>query len=137
MSGTTRWSRPLDGLGAYGSTPVVNDTTVYVAASTFGAFDAATGAPRWQATTGGTTTFSFTPPVVDAGTVFAAGGDGRLHAIDATTGATRWRAGEAPPCPEEDCEAPVALPPAVGDGNLYLASGDMQLYAYAPAPWSN
>jgi outer membrane protein assembly factor BamB len=138
MSGETRWSRPLRGLSALGSTPTVSGTTVYVAASTFSAFDTATGAPRWDAATGGTTSFSFTPPAVDANTVYAPGGDGRLHAIDATTGAVRWHAGEVPPCPDDaSCEPPVPLPPGIGSGVLYLASGDQRLYAYAPGPWSN
>jgi eukaryotic-like serine/threonine-protein kinase len=132
-TGEERWSQHVDGLRAFGSGPLVSGTTVYVASSTLGAYDAATGVPRWTAPTGGTSLFSFTPPVLELGTVYVAGGDGRLHAVDATSGRTIWTAGVGAPCSEdEDCPPLVAVPPAAANGVLYLASGDSRLYAYAP-----
>jgi outer membrane protein assembly factor BamB len=51
------------------------------------ALDAKTGAPVWQAATGGGI---FSSPAVVDGLVFVGSGDGRVYAFDAETGAQRW-----------------------------------------------
>jgi serine/threonine-protein kinase len=132
-TGAERWSQPLAGLPAFGSSPAVYGAAVFVAADELKAFDATTGVPRWSAPSGGTTPYSFVPLRVVDGAVLLPAGDGRLHAIDAVSGSTRRSVGGMPTCSApRDCGPPVPVPPAVMDGVLYLASGDARLYAYAP-----
>jgi outer membrane protein assembly factor BamB len=132
-TGAERWSQPLAGLPAFGSSPAVYGAAVYVAADELKAFDATTGVPRWSAPSGGTTPYSFVPLRVVNGAVLVPGGDGRLHAVDAATGVPRWSVGGTSPCTQRrGCDPPVPVPPAVAGGVLYLASGDARLYAYPP-----
>jgi len=49
--------------------------------------DAKTGAPVWQAATGGNI---YSSPAVAEGLVYLGSGDGRVYAFDAETGAQRW-----------------------------------------------
>ena len=51
------------------------------------AYDAASGAVRWQRTTGGAIDGS---PAVDGNTVFVGSADATLYALNAADGTTKW-----------------------------------------------
>jgi outer membrane protein assembly factor BamB len=82
------------------------------------ALDAKTGAPVWNAQTGGAVLSS--PAVVD-GVVYVGSDDKHIYAFDAETGATRWTA----PTGTYGVEAPVA----VARGVVYAGTLDHRVLA--------
>lgn len=110
--------------------PVVANGTLFVmdTEGTVHAFDAATGARRWQLSTikgeenrraafGGGVSF-------DGGRVYASNGLGDVVAIDAAAGSEVWR---------KKPGGPLRGAPSVADGNLYVVSQDNQLFALSAA----
>lgn len=110
--------------------PVVANGTLYVmdTEGSVHAFDAATGARRWQLSTvkgeenrraafgGGVS--------VDGARVYATNGLGDVVAIDAAAGSEVWR---------KKPGGPLRGAPSVWDGNLYVVSQDNQLFALTAA----
>ncbi len=108
--------------------PIACGDTVYVAGSDgiVRALDAATGAVRWKAYTGGGIKIA---PTVWEGRLYAGSGDGRVYALEAATGRLLWTFRAAP----EDRRIPVygalasTWPAASGvlveDGTAYVAAG--------------
>jgi outer membrane protein assembly factor BamB len=88
--------------------------------------DAATGALRWKASTGGSIFF---PPAIAQGRAYVGSNDGRIYAFEAATGRDLWRfrAGPAarkiPVYGEIVSTWPVAGGVVVTDGVLYAAAG--------------
>jgi outer membrane protein assembly factor BamB len=117
--GTDLWRTTVDGW-IYAVRADAGTVVTALRGGTVQAWDAATGAPRWERR-GAQTGFE-TPecgPVVLGGTVHYHGG-GRLFALDAVTGAERWA------YPALDGAGPSAMPtrPVPGeDGVLYVAAG--------------
>ncbi|WP_447725035.1 outer membrane protein assembly factor BamB family protein [Sphingomonas koreensis] len=127
------WSVKIPGTSGrtrLGAAPVVANGTLF-AMDTEGAvhaFDAATGARRWQASTikgeenrgaafGGGVSF-------DGGRVYATNGLGDVVALDAAAGSEVWR---------KKPGGPLRGAPSVADGNLYVVSQDNQLFALSAA----
>jgi len=79
-----KWSANIQAAGA-----VVANGIVYVCSydGHLYARDAKTGAPVWQAATGGNI---YSLPAVVDGLAYIGSGDGRVYAFDAETGAQRW-----------------------------------------------
>ncbi|MFN8644207.1 MAG: PQQ-binding-like beta-propeller repeat protein, partial [Candidatus Binatia bacterium] len=100
--------------------PVVAQGRVFVGGmdGVLYARDASTGAPLWQATTGGPIRHA---AAVLGGTVVTGSHDGSTHAFDAATGALRWRAATG-----VSETAPLADPSA---GRVYVASSSGRLSA--------
>src|SRR5688500_8991994 len=59
-------------------------------------------------------------PVIANGTIYAAGWDGVLFALDAATGVERWRFAT---------DDPVFAPPVVGDGTVYVVAASGVIHA--------
>lgn len=100
--------------------PVVAGGAVFAAfdrTSGLKAFDAATGAPAWTATSpiaiNGT-------PVVDGGVVFAADAQGDASGFDAATGRARWSKNLTPD--GFDWGYSITAAPAAADGRLFVAT---------------
>ena len=114
-----------------GVPPAVVDGVAYVGGGDDGrvyALDAATGEEHWRFEPD-TGTFRHAPTVMDD-TVYV-GGDG-LYALDTADGTERWK---------RQIEFVGSHPPAVGDGTVYVSSGQDQLYAVDTATgeerWTN
>ncbi|MFI6153274.1 PQQ-binding-like beta-propeller repeat protein [Kitasatospora sp. NPDC051170] len=104
------------------SHPVERGGVLYVTAGTrVYALDAATGAERWRFEA---PVVMFTPPALDADTVYVADYLGTVHALDAATGRERWRALTG--------SRQGAEPVVVGDGMVLVGSGEV-LYAFEAA----
>jgi eukaryotic-like serine/threonine-protein kinase len=136
-----KWKfRTADGIIA---SPSVAGGTVYIP-STDGrlyAIDAATGRERWHFATGARVTSS---PAVAEGAVYFMSYDGTFYAVDTATGRERWKLATEG---EHRFSAPHlhgALPkaetmpdpydmylssPVVGEGTVYVGSGDGYIYA--------
>ena len=112
-----------------GATPAIADGQLYVidADAVVEAFDAATGARRWQTALdnskkdiavrfGGGVSY-------DAGKVYATTGRGDAAAVDAKTGKLLWKVRPA---------GPLRGAPAVGGGNVYVLTQDNQIFALKP-----
>jgi len=90
------------------------------------ALDAATGRPKWTATTGGAVRY---PPSVADGRALVGAGDGCAYAFEAASGRRLWRFRAAPierriPVYEQLLSTwPVAAGVLVHDGVAYLAAG--------------
>lgn len=61
-------------------------------------------------------------PVLQAGRLYVAGGDGQVSALDATTGKTLWRI---------DLDIPLSAGPGVGEGLVLLGTSDAEVIALA------
>ncbi|PKP91490.1 MAG: pyrrolo-quinoline quinone [Alphaproteobacteria bacterium HGW-Alphaproteobacteria-16] len=130
---TRVWSARIPGTSGrvrLAAAPVVADGMLF-AVDTDGvvrAFDAATGAARWQLTTvksDGNRRASFGGGVShDAGRVYATNGLGDVVAIDATSGTEVWRAKPG---------GPLRGAPTIALGNIYVVSQDNQLFALGQA----
>jgi outer membrane protein assembly factor BamB len=84
------------------------------------ALDAATGAVKWTAITGGAVESS---PAVANGVVYiGAWDDHTVYALDAGSGATLWT---------KTTGGYIYPSPAVANGVLYIGSGDAKMYAFA------
>jgi outer membrane protein assembly factor BamB len=83
------------------------------------AFNAATGATQWTATTGDSV---FPSLAVANGVVYASSADDNLYAFNAATGAILWTGTTGSYYPES---------PTVADGVVYVSETDGKLYAYA------
>jgi outer membrane protein assembly factor BamB len=101
------------------------------------ALDAATGAPRWKAYTGGAVRL---PPTIWKGRAFVGSGDGYVYAFEAKTGRLLWRFRAAPiqrKIPVYDSLLstwPVSSGVLVEDGVAYVAAGIVNYdgtYVYA------
>jgi outer membrane protein assembly factor BamB len=131
-TGVTRWSHALNSFNFAGTHATLVGGVLVVPADELRAFDAVSGAVRWSRPLDATV-FAYTPMPVDGLSIYLSAADGRLHEIDAVTGADVAVLGtEPPPLPGRSSLPTQAVPPAVADGTLYLASGDRKLYAYAP-----
>jgi len=90
------------------------------------AFDAATGDPQWEATTGGAVYY---PPAIADGRALIGSADGHVHAFEATTGRPLWSFRVAPNRQRINvfdrliCRWPVAGGVVVRDGVAYAAAG--------------
>jgi outer membrane protein assembly factor BamB len=83
------------------------------------ALDGATGAKRWEFTTGASVCSS--PAIGADGTVYVGSYDHKVYALDGATGAKRW---------EFTTGGVVYSSPAIGaDGTVYVGSGDGKVYA--------
>ncbi|WEL27543.1 outer membrane protein assembly factor BamB family protein [Haloferax volcanii] len=89
-TGDRRWKREdIDG-GIFGASPIVAGDTVYVQSGVAThAVARSTGETRWRAATGFP---SDSTPAVDGDTVYAAGDDTYVRALDTADGTERWRA---------------------------------------------
>ncbi|MBX3595491.1 PQQ-like beta-propeller repeat protein [Sphingomonas sp.] len=130
------WSAKIAGTNGrvrLAAAPVVAGGALFVmdTEATVHAFDAATGARRWQAQTfkgeenrkasfGGGVSF-------DAGKLYATNGLGEVVALDAATGAEQWRVKPG---------GPLRGAPTIANGNVYVVSQDNQLFALAQADGS-
>ncbi len=108
------------------SAPVISGGTLFVidTEATVHAFDAATGARRWQVKIGDTERDGqrarFGGGVsAEGGTVFAASGLGDVAALDAATGTIRWTARPS---------GPLRGSPTLAFGNIYVMGQDNQLF---------
>ncbi|MBC8872224.1 MAG: PQQ-binding-like beta-propeller repeat protein [Planctomycetes bacterium] len=63
-------------------------------------------------------------PITAGGLVFLSGSDGAVRALDSQDGKPRWTAYTG---------GPIAYPPAIGEGRLFVGSGDGWLYAFEAA----
>jgi outer membrane protein assembly factor BamB len=106
-------------VGQTQAAPAVAGEVVYVGSvdGKVRALDAATGATRWTASSGGAVLSS---PAVAGGLVYAGSGDRKLYALDADTGATVWTVTTG---------GAVSAAPAVAGGVVYVGSADRKLYA--------
>lgn len=110
--------------------PVVANGTLFVmdTEGTVHAFDAATGARRWQLSTvknNENSRAAFGGGVsVEGARVYATNGLGDVVAIDAAAGSEVWR---------KKPGGPLRGAPSVWEGNLYVVSQDNQLFALAAA----
>lgn len=127
------WSARIPGTSGrtrLAAAPVVANGTLFVmdTEGAVHAFDAATGARRWQISTvkgeenrraafGGGVSF-------DGGRVYATNGLGDVVAIDAAAGSEIWR---------KKPGGPLRGAPSVADGNLYVVTQDNQLFALSAA----
>lgn len=115
MTGQARWKLETDG-GIF-SSPAVVDDLVYVTTKkgkTY-AVDVATGVVRWSYDAGGEAS-----PAVSGGSLFIAGSDGGLYALDAKLGGEpKWLFPTG---------ATITASPVVAGGIVYVASGTT-LYA--------
>lgn len=123
------WSAKIAGTSGrtrLAAAPVVANGTLFVmdTEGAVHAFDAATGAQRWQVSTikskenrsaafGGGVSF-------DGGRLYATNGLGDVVALDPATGAEAWR---------KKPGGPLRGAPSVGESNLYVVSQDNQLFA--------
>ena len=81
------------------------------------AYDAATGALKWQATAGGKLRCV---PSVSGGVVYIGSDDGKLYAFDALTGVQKWASQTAPVA-----NSPIVRSsPAVSNGLVYVDTGE-------------
>jgi outer membrane protein assembly factor BamB len=138
-SGTQRWAFKTG--GEVSSSPAVADGLVYFqsADGKFYAIDAKTGKQRWSFGIGedlpfrngvtpveagppgyGLWDFFLSSPVVDDGTVYFGGGDGKLYALDARSGKQLWNFATA---------GRVRSTPAVAGGTVYFGSMDGNFFA--------
>lgn len=109
---------PLSAFATTQSGPAADDSAVYIGSTdhSFSAFDAHTGAPRWQVLTRGAIISS---PVVDSGVVYFGSGDNYVYALHTHDGSVKWKYMTG-----DD----VQSTPAVADGVVYIASNDGFLY---------
>lgn len=114
----------------FAAAPVVAGGTLFVmdTAATVHAYDAATGAQRWQVEVGGEGKLgriAFGGGVsVDGARVFATNGLGDVAALNVTDGSQVWR---------KKLGTPLRGAPTVANGNVYVMSGDNQIFALAAA----
>jgi len=112
-----------------GDPPVVADGTLYVidADAVVLAFDAASGARRWQVpldTNKKDVAVRFGGGVAyDSGRIYATTGRGDAAALDAKTGKVLWKVRPA---------GPLRGAPAIGGGNVYVLTQDNQIFALKP-----
>lgn len=124
------WSATIPGgtnRARLAAAPVVAGDTLYVidTEAMVHAFDAATGARRWQFKIGDTERDGqrarFGGGVsVDSGTVYATSGMGDVAALDATNGAVRWSVRPS---------GPLRGAPTVAFGNVFVMGQDNQIFA--------
>jgi outer membrane protein assembly factor BamB len=130
-TGVSRWSSAafawspgsasLPGIGPTSSLTLSGDVVYAVARDArLHAFDARTGAPRWDVAIGVPNVYGSAPVVVD-GTVYAV--TNAVHAVDAATGASRWIA------PVGGAPLYAYVPPNVRAGIVYAPGGDARLHA--------
>lgn len=114
----------------FAAAPVVAGGTLYVmdSAATIHAFDAATGAARWQTSFGGEGKLgriAFGGGVsVEGGRAFATNGLGDIAAFNTADGKEIWR---------KKLGAPLRGAPTLANGNVYAMSQDNQIFALAQA----
>jgi len=117
-TGTALWEEVTQGLTAF--SPTVWRDFVYLGTlydHTLRAFDARTGALRWQFVGAG----AMVSPVVAEGRLYAAANSGIIYALDPTTGVQQWQA--------QTGIGILATSPTVAGGMLYIGSSDHSLYA--------
>ncbi|WP_406199711.1 PQQ-binding-like beta-propeller repeat protein [Kitasatospora sp. NBC_01560] len=115
-----RWSFPVG--EDVPSRPVERAGVLYVTAGTrVFALDAASGVERWRFDA---PVVLFTPPALDADTVYVADYLGTVYALDAATGRDRWRGATG--------ARQGAEPVVVGEGMVLVGSGEV-LYAFEAA----
>ena len=114
----------------FAAAPVVAGGTLFVTdtTGTIHAFDAGTGAPRWRADFGGEgklRDIAFGGGVsVDGAVLYATNGLGDVAAFNVADGKQVWR---------KKLGTPLRGAPSLSNGNLYVMSGDNQIFALAAA----
>jgi len=126
------WSTSIHGgdiTQRIGATPAIADGKLYLidADAVVEAFDARTGARRWQTALDNSkrdTAVRFGGGVsYDNGRVYATTGRGDAAALDAKTGKLLWKVRPA---------GPLRGAPAIGEGNVYVLTQDNQIFALKP-----
>lgn len=123
VTGSPRWEADED-VGR--SAAAVAGGLVFVDGDeAFRALNASTGAEVWSRPALGT---AGTSPIVGAGTVYATGTDGYLHALESDDGDRRWRF-DVFDRPASDPTDRVGSSPSVADGAVFVGSADGSVYA--------
>lgn len=122
--GSNRWTASLDS-GVYGAPAIDAGGNLYVVTLTGGIYSfTAGGSPRWHVTSGGDISSSVALSA-DGGTMYFAGYDARLYALNTANGAQRWA------CPL-GAEARASSPAIDANGVIYVGCYDDNLYAVTP-----
>jgi outer membrane protein assembly factor BamB len=121
------WDRDLGAFMTLGSSPVLKDGVLYVAAEArfhghVFALDPQTGETQW--TTALTYAFSLSAPAVAGGIVVVGSGDGNVYALDSATGEVKWTF---------PTDFGVFTSPTVLHRRVFVSSNDEYLYALSLA----
>jgi outer membrane protein assembly factor BamB len=121
------WDRDLGSFITLGSSPVLSQGVLYVAAERPGnglvlALEPQTGTTTWV--TAFPFAYSLSAPAVADGTVVVGAGSSNIYALDAVTGELRWTF---------DTDFGVHSSPTVLNGVVYIGSNDDYLYAISLA----
>lgn len=108
------------------SSPIIANGIVYITSSdnNLYAFDATTGAKKWQVSTGahaGGGSFIFSSPVIVGNILYIGSNDHQVYAFDATTGGKIW---------SKATGGSIYSSPAVVGNVLYIGSTDHNIYAF-------
>ncbi|MFF4733937.1 PQQ-binding-like beta-propeller repeat protein [Streptomyces mirabilis] len=120
-TGSVRWQQST--FARWPVTPLVQDGTLYLGggvSSDVYALDAATGEQRWTAWPDLAHSSFGSTPAIHGNTLYIAGTDYRLYALNATTGDTRWRV---------ITDGPIHSSPVVADGTVYFGSEEGHVWA--------
>jgi outer membrane protein assembly factor BamB len=123
-TGGIRWSAPVTDILAAGTGPVVAGREVYVvgASGSLYALDLATGAHRWQFSSGVSNAATASQPIVSGDTVYVVGGiqaTAKLYALNASSGRVRWTYA---PAAAQNPSYLDNLRPAAGGGLVYVST---------------
>jgi outer membrane protein assembly factor BamB len=116
----SRWVYPTEGnLGPIVSGVLISDNVLYVgdADGNVYALDAATGALKWKAVTGGEI---WSSPSIDGTTLFVSSFDKKVYAFDTATGAKKW---------DYATSSTNVAAPIIVNGTVYVGSLDRNIYA--------
>ena len=122
---TLAWKMPTN--SGIRSSPVIANGLVYITSSDniLYAFDATTGAKRWQASTGsyvGQGSFIFSSPVIVNNVLYIGSNDHHVYAFDATIGGKPlWMSATG---------GSIYSSPAIVGNTLYIGSTDHNVYAF-------
>lgn len=112
-----KWSYRITGGGTATSPAVANGIAYVSAANGISAFDALTGAAKWDFQTGGPVVSA---PAVAGGMVYFDSADKNVYAVDAVSGSVKW---------SYPTGGIVNSSPAVDSNTVYVGSADGKVYA--------